>query len=411
MPDWAVYNFGYAYFMVGDYADALAMLDRFPKESYTPATYVYRAAALAALGRVDEAKDALAQALAHNPGISVESFSGRYASNEAERQRLVRPCERPGFRSVPRSAIRRPIPISAPAGMHSLLSAASHAGTLADRQVARALVIAASVLARGGLLMVPLRRHVVVAAGPAGVRRLGLRIGRGQRRWARADERLEVVMPDGVRLVGGLRRARGPSRGLLLVFGGNAEDNTWRLRHFDGWLDDVHIATFYYRGYGPSGGTPNQTALVADAACHPRPSRGLCCSRRIVVAAGFSLGSGVVAQLARSRPLAGAILVTPFDSILAVAAERYPFAPVRWLLRHPFRSDEALAGVEMPVAVIAAAADRVVSPERTRQLLAVLARPLAVAWIEGANHVSIYDRPEYRAAFREALACMLGPGR
>ena len=225
-----------------------------------------------------------------------------------------------------------------------------------------------------------------------------------------ADERVEVVMPDGVRVVGGLRRARGPSRGLLLVFGGNAEDNTWRLRHFDGWLDDVHIATFYYRGYGPSGGTPNQTALIADAASiHDHLVALLQPSH--VVAAGFSLGSGVVAQLARSRPLAGAILVTPFDSIMAVAAERYPFAPVRWLLRHPFRSDEALAGVEMPVAVIAAAADRVVSSERTRQLLAVLARPLAVAWIEGANHVSIYDRPEYRAAFREALACMLGPGR
>ena len=97
MPDWAVYNFGYAYFMVGDYADALAMLERFPRESYTPATYVYRAAALAALGRADEAKDAVAQALAHNPGISVESYSGRYASNEAERQRLVTTMRAAGF--------------------------------------------------------------------------------------------------------------------------------------------------------------------------------------------------------------------------------------------------------------------------------------------------------------------------
>ena len=43
--------------MVGDYADALAILERFPK-SYTPATYVYRTAALAAFGRADEAKDA-----------------------------------------------------------------------------------------------------------------------------------------------------------------------------------------------------------------------------------------------------------------------------------------------------------------------------------------------------------------
>lgn len=271
------------------------------------------------------------------------------------------------------------------------------------------MVIAASVLAIGGLLwclfvgMLWWQQDRLVFVGwgfgLAAVSAMGP-----------TDERVDVVMPDGIRVVGGLRRAQGPSRGLLLVFGGNAEDNTWRLRHFDGWLDDVHIATFYYRGYGPSGGTPNQTALIADAASIHDHLVALLQPPH-VVAAGFSLGSGVVAQLARSRPLAGAILVTPFDSIMAVAAERYPFAPVRWLLRHPFRSDEALAGVEMPVAVIAAAADRVVSPERTRQLLTVLARPVAVAWIEGANHVSIYDRPEYRAAFREALACMLGPDR
>ena len=36
MPDWAVYNVGYAYFMVGRYVDALRMLDRFSKAAYTP---------------------------------------------------------------------------------------------------------------------------------------------------------------------------------------------------------------------------------------------------------------------------------------------------------------------------------------------------------------------------------------
>lgn len=225
---------------------------------------------------------------------------------------------------------------------------------------------------------------------------------------AHADERLEIVMPDGIRLVGGLRRAHRASRGLLLVFGGNAEDNGWRLRHFDGWLDDVDIATFYYRGYGPSGGKPNEAVLTADAARILDHLQALLQPARIVVA-GFSLGSGVAAQLARARPLAGAILVTPFDSIAAVAGERYPYAPVRWLLRHPFRSDEALADLDLPVAVIAAERDRVVSPARTKRLVARLRRPVLVAWIEGASHVSIYERVEYRAAFAGALAHMLGP--
>jgi pimeloyl-ACP methyl ester carboxylesterase len=95
--------------------------------------------------------------------------------------------------------------------------------------------------------------------------------------------------------------------------------------------------------------------------------------------------------------------VTPFDSVESVAATRYPWAPVRWLLRHPFRSDEALAGLDLPVAVIAAGRDAVVPPKHASRLLEGLTRPVLAAWVKDAGHVSIYERPEYRAAFSEAL--------
>lgn len=216
------------------------------------------------------------------------------------------------------------------------------------------------------------------------------------------DERIELVMADGIRLVGGLRRAASSSRGLLLVFSGNAEDADWRLRHLGGWVSGLDIVTFFYRGFGPSGGRPDQASIVADAVrihdllvARLRPAR--------VIVAGFSLGSGVAAQLARLRPLAGAILVTPFDSIAAVAAQRYPWAPVRWLIRHPFRSDEVLAELDLPVAVIGADRDHVVPPARTAALVEVLRRAVLVRWIDGADHISIYERPEYRAAFTQAL--------
>lgn len=222
------------------------------------------------------------------------------------------------------------------------------------------------------------------------------------------DERLEVVAPDGVRLVGALRRATGPSRGLVLVFGGNAEDADWRLRHFRGWLDDVDIVTFFYRGFGPSEGVPSEAALVADAALiHDRVTALLRSER--VVAIGYSLGSGVAAQLARQRELSGVILVTAFDSILAVAANRYPFAPVAQLLRHPFRSDAALEGLKVPVAVIAAEADDIVPPAHTRRLIERLEQPALVVWVPDAGHVSINDHVAYRQAVREALGRMLEP--
>ena len=265
--------------------------------------------------------------------------------------------------------------------------------------VALAVLVAGGWSAVVGMLWWQQDRMIFPGWGFATVQASGIEAG---------DERLEIVAPDGVRLVGALRRASGPSRGLVLVFGGNAEDADWRLRHFRGWLDDVDLVTFFYRGYGPSEGVPSEAALVADAALiHDRVTALLQPER--VVAIGYSLGSGVAAQLARQRELAGVILVTAFDSILAVAASRYPFAPVTQLLRHPFRSDAALDGVQVPVAVIAAEEDQIVPPAHTRRLVERLAEPVLVVWVPDADHVSINDHVEYRAAMREALDRMLGP--
>jgi hypothetical protein len=52
------------------------------------------------------------------------------------------------------------------------------------------------------------------------------------------------------------------------------------------------------------------------------------------------LGSGIATYLASQKNVAGVILVTPYDSILSVASELYPFIPVKFLLRHKFLSGE-----------------------------------------------------------------------
>src|SRR3954449_1680347 len=177
-------------------------------------------------------------------------------------------------------------------------------------------------------------------------------------------ERIELRTPEGHRLVGNLVRAWEPSRGLLLGFTGNAwhaDDFTVFLAHR---LRDVDIAAFHYRGYAPSEGLPGEAAITDDAvAAYDYLVRRLRPAR--VLLAGFSIGSGVAAALAARRPAAGLLLVTPFDSIEAVARARYPWLPVGRLLRHPFRSDRHLADLDLPTAVIIASHDRMVPAART----------------------------------------------
>jgi len=65
------------------------------------------------------------------------------------------------------------------------------------------------------------------------------------------------------------------------------------------------------------------------------------------------------------RPLAGLILVSPFDSLEALAREHFPWAPVGWLLRHHMSTIKYVGDMTTPTALIAAGRDTIVPPERT----------------------------------------------
>src|SRR5688572_28903362 len=125
--------------------------------------------------------------------------------------------------------------------------------------------------------------------------------------------------------------ARGESRGerLIMYFGGNAEEVSWMLDEAARRTPGVGWLLVDYRGYGSSGGSPSEKALVADALHWYDKIKS---DYGKVYVFGRSLGSGVAVQLAAQRPIAGVILVAPFDSLVEVGKHYYPFLPVNWML-------------------------------------------------------------------------------
>ena len=218
--------------------------------------------------------------------------------------------------------------------------------------------------------------------------------------------RLEVETPDGERLRGVLippARDRGGRRLVVLGFGGNAWNADGLAAYLHGLLPDTEVVAFHYRGYQPSTGRPSAAALLADAPVvydHVQETVGT----GRVVAVGFSIGAGVAAHLATRRPLAGLILVTPFDSLKALAREHYPWAPVGWLLRHHMSTVEFVRGLATPTALIAAGRDTIVPPRRTEAVRRAIPALVLDRTIAHAGHNDLYDQRDFRAAMVEALA-------
>ena len=192
----------------------------------------------------------------------------------------------------------------------------------------------------------------------------------------------------------------------VLGFAGNAWNAEAAALYLHELYPQADVVAFHYRGYRPSTGKPSAEALLADAPLiHDHVVAQLKPDR--IVAVGFSIGSGVAARLAGQRPLAGAILVTPFDSLRRVAQRHYPWLPVRWLFRHEMPAAEDLREAQTPVAIIAAERDTIV-PAARAEALANAARSMAFQrTIKAAGHNDLYDRPEFRDAMTSAMQAVL----
>jgi dienelactone hydrolase len=226
------------------------------------------------------------------------------------------------------------------------------------------------------------------------------------------SERLVVETPDGERLHGVRIRASAPGgageRPLILAFGGNAWNAEDAAFYLAALFPEHDVAAFHYRGYRPSTGSPGGRAILADAPLvHDEVVRRFRPAR--IVAVGFSLGTGAGARLARERAIAGLILVTPFDSLAAVAAQHYRWLPVRLLFRHEMPSAEDLAASRVPVAVIAAARDDLILPPRTEALRRRIGNLVFDRTIADANHNDVYDRSQFKVALQEAMGRLNGP--
>ena len=206
-----------------------------------------------------------------------------------------------------------------------------------------------------------------------------------------AVESLFIEAADGTRLHAW--HARGKSdAALVMYFGGNAEEVSWMLDEAAQRTPQAGWLLVDYRGYGASQGAPSEQALSADALrWYDRMSP----QYKATYVFGRSLGSGVAVQIAAQRKVAGVLLVTPFDSLVAVAGRHYPFLPVSWMLKHRFDSLALAPRIGAPLLCIVALDDDIIPAEHARRLYDAWAGDKRWVALQGVGHNSTDHVADY----------------
>ncbi|MDQ1924005.1 alpha/beta hydrolase [Massilia pseudoviolaceinigra] len=210
---------------------------------------------------------------------------------------------------------------------------------------------------------------------------------------------------DGTKLSGWLMTPQIPGpHPAVVYFGGRSEEVSWVVRDAGKLFPGMAVLAINYRGYGNSHGEPAEAHMVEDGRllfdwlaerAHVDPQR--------VAVVGRSLGSGVAVQVALERAVHSLVLITPYDSILAIAKRKFRAVPVEYVLRHRFESVKYASSLNAPTYVLRAAFDDIVPHSHTDLLVAQLGKLHLDETVPDSDHMNI----PYLEATQERIAAFL----
>lgn len=188
------------------------------------------------------------------------------------------------------------------------------------------------------------------------------------------------------------------AKGTVLFFHGNAGNISHRINYLKMFERlGYNTLLFDYRGYGQSSGAPSESGTYLDAQAVWRyltETKDITPAQ--IVLYGESLGGAVAAWLAAHEKPGLLVLASTFTSVPDMAAEIYPFLPVRWLARFQYNTLESLQSVTCPVFIAHSAEDEIVPFEQSQQLFKAASEPKQFLFLAGGHNTGfIFKQPDW----------------
>ena len=205
-------------------------------------------------------------------------------------------------------------------------------------------------------------------------------------------DKIKIITKDNIELLGWHHKKDSKNYKTILFLHGNAgslENRIHKINHFENM--NINFLIIAWRGFSGNKGKPTEKGLYEDAnsAINWLEKEGVI--KKNIIIYGESLGTGVATEIAQNNNFAGIILESPFTSMVDAAKNKYPFLPIRFLLKDKYESDKKIQNIKSPILIMHGEVDKIVPFWMGKKIYDIANEPKYSYFTKYDNHMMKYD--------------------
>jgi len=205
-------------------------------------------------------------------------------------------------------------------------------------------------------------------------------------------EKVKIKTKDNIELLSWYHNKNLNNYKTILFLHGNAgslENRIHKINHFKDVK--VNFLIVAWRGFSGNKGKPTEEGLYEDARSAIRWLKSKGVKENNIIIYGESLGTGVATEIAQNKNFAGIILESPFTSMVDAGKNKYPYLPVRLLLKDKYESNKKLKNINIPILIMHGKVDNIVPFNMGKKMYELANNPKYYYFSEYDDHMMEYN--------------------
>ena len=205
-------------------------------------------------------------------------------------------------------------------------------------------------------------------------------------------EKVKINTQDGIELMSWYHNKNVNNYKTILFLHGNAgslENRIHKINHFKDI--NINFLLVAWRGFSGNKGTPTEKGLYEDAESAVRWLKSKGVRENNIIVYGESLGTGVATEIAQNKNFAGIILESPFTSMIDAGKDKYPYLPVRLLLKDRYESNKKIKNINSPILIMHGKVDNIVPFHMGKKMYELANEPKYSYFSEYDDHMMEYN--------------------